>query len=74
HDRLYTGPLASQLRLDVPYIPHVTVGMARDSLVCKGLADALNERAFLLAGSIDAIDVVSYEAGRVETLARVSLG
>lgn len=26
HDRLYTGPLLAHLRLDLPYIPHITIG------------------------------------------------
>ncbi|MFN4121195.1 2'-5' RNA ligase family protein [Acidovorax sp.] len=26
HDALYTGPLHDQLRLDLPYTPHITVG------------------------------------------------
>src|SRR5438874_242296 len=26
HDRLYTGILAPALRLDIPFIPHITIG------------------------------------------------
>ena len=27
HDALYTGPLAASLRQDIPYLPHVTLGV-----------------------------------------------
>jgi 2'-5' RNA ligase len=74
HDRLYAGPLASQLRLDVPYIPHITVGGSDDALACKSLADDLNGQDFCAAGTVAAIDVVRFEAGRVDTIARLSLG
>jgi 2'-5' RNA ligase len=74
HDRLYTGLLTSELRLDIPYIPHITVGGARDPLACKALADELNSREFRLAGTLAEIDVVRYEAGQVDTLVRLPLG
>src|SRR5262245_52203029 len=30
HDRIYSGPLAPHLRLDLPYVPHITIGRTRD--------------------------------------------
>lgn len=74
HDRLYAGPLASELRLDVPYIPHITVGGSADPQACKSLADELNRQDFRLDGRVSALDVIRYEAGSVETIARVPLG
>lgn len=74
HDRLYAGPLAPYLRLDVPFIPHLTVKAAPDPAACKALADDLNERGFLVRGAVSALDVVRYEGGRVATVARVPLG
>ena len=73
HDRLYTGLLSSQRRLDVPYIPHITVGGSLDPLVCKTLADALNSQEFCLAGAVTEINVVRYESGRVDTITRLPL-
>ena len=73
HDRLYTGTLASRRRLDVPYIPHITVGTSPDPLACQALADALNSQEFRLAGAVTAIDVVRYESGRVDTIRQLPL-
>ena len=74
HDRLYTGPLAGHLRLDIPYIPHITVKAARDPLACKALADALNAQNVEINARVTVLDVVRYEHGRVETVARLPLG
>jgi hypothetical protein len=70
---LYTGLLAARLRLDVPYIPHVTVKAAPDPAACKVLADTLNAQDIHVSARVSVLDVVRYENGRVETVARVPL-
>ncbi len=74
HDRLYTDCLANQLRLDVPFIPHIGVGNSRDPRVCKRLADDLNGHGFEIAGRVSALDAVTFESSTVTTIARVPLG
>ncbi len=74
HDRLYAGALAPVLRLDIPSIPHITVGRAADPRACKRLADALNARPFAIRGTIAALDVVAREEHAVRTIARLPLG
>ena len=74
HDRLYAGALALALRLDIPSIPHITVGRAADPRDCKRLADALNARPFAIRGTIAALDVVAREEHAVRTIARLPLG
>jgi hypothetical protein len=39
HDRLYTGLLKPFLRLDVPFIPHITIGTLKDQSAAKVLCD-----------------------------------
>ena len=73
HDRLYTGPLAAELRLDIPFIPHLTVGNAAEAQACKRLADDLNARGVSIHGDINALDVARYEGGRVESIGRIEL-
>jgi hypothetical protein len=73
HDRLYSGPLAAELRLDNPFIPYMTVGNNTDAQVCKRLADELNARSFVVLGEITMLDVVRYEEGRLESLERIEL-
>ena len=57
HDRLYTGILAPHLRLDIPYIPHMTIGTLEDGRSAKRLCDDLNSRPMDMEGSLDAITV-----------------
>jgi hypothetical protein len=73
HDRLYSGRLANQLRLDVPFIPHFGIGNSIDPWKCKGLADDLNRRPVAIQGTIRALDVVSFEDAKVKTIGRVLL-
>jgi hypothetical protein len=73
HDRLYTGPLASELRLDIPFVPHIGAGNTVDTLVCEQLAGELNARNFSLPGEVTALDVVRYERGQVESVEHIRL-
>lgn len=74
HDRLYTGPLARDLRLDLPTIPHVTVGRSPDPRTSKRLADSLNARPLAIVGQIAALDLVAHDGGTVRTIAHLPLG
>lgn len=74
HDRLYTGMLTSKLRLDLPFIPHITVGGSLDALGCKSVVDALNSEDFTIAGEIADLDVVCKEAETAWTVGRFALG
>ncbi len=74
HDQLYAGALASARRLDVPSIPHITVGRHGDPLMCKRLADRLNACPFAIHGRIATLDVVTREEQAVRTVARLALG
>ena len=74
HDRLYEGPLSEELRLDIPFIPHIGIANAVDPKACKTLADALNREGFEIGGFVDALDAASYEHDRVTTIERVPLG
>jgi 2'-5' RNA ligase len=53
HDRLYTGALAAALRLDIPFIPHITIGTAADPWTCKQLADLINRQGVCIRGRIE---------------------
>ncbi len=73
HDRLYKGPLASDLRLDIPYIPHIGVANAIDPQICKRLADELNIQNFEVTGKVETLDIVWYENDQVETVEQIML-
>lgn len=74
HDQLYAGVLAPALRLDIPFVPHLTVGRCAALAACKRLADTLNARPFALPGTVNALDIIERQADTIRTLARVSLG
>ena len=73
HDRLYTGELADKVRLDTPYVPHITVGNSKEPRICKVLCDRLNGSDFSAAGRIRSIDVISYDGTRITTIERILL-
>ena len=73
HDRLYAGPLASRLRLDLPYIPHVTVGALGSRGEAKALCDELNHHGVEIHGAIDAVSVGSLDKNGFQNHATYNL-
>jgi 2'-5' RNA ligase len=73
HDRLYTGLLTSMLRLDIPFIPHITVGNFANGSACKMVADELNEKGYEISGKITSVNVLEIEPNQVRTLERLYL-
>jgi 2'-5' RNA ligase len=74
HDRLYTGLLADRLRLDIPFIPHVTIGYSTDIHLCKSAVDDLNGQDFEIEGVIDQLELVRIEGSTYETIYHFQLG
>lgn len=70
HAVLHRGPFAPLRRLDLPFVPHVTVGSAADRALALGWADALNARPLQLAGRIEALAVAQWQDGVLAVLAR----
>jgi 2'-5' RNA ligase len=73
HDRLYTGVLAQELRLDLPFIPHIGIANSLDARDCKQLADRLNQQELEIAGKVDKLDLIWEEDDRVGTIEEVWL-
>ena len=74
HDRLYEGVLASELRLDLPFVPHVGIATSPDPYVCKALAGRINAEGISIAGTIRRLDIAALEAESVRTIETVELG
>ena len=74
HDRLYLGPLATALRLDLPFIPHMGVARAGDPHACKCIAETVNAQDCAIEGRVNTLDMVWYDGTRVETVGQVHLG
>ena len=74
HDRLYSGILAPHLRLDLPFIPHITIAAAHDPAVCKRVAGEINSQEIIMRGTISALDLVRFANQTVTTLEQLVLG
>jgi 2'-5' RNA ligase len=68
HDRLYSGHFASKLRLDIPYVPHITIGTLTDRRAAKALCDELNDRGLTISGAVESLTVGALENGVVRDL------
>jgi len=73
HDNLYSGKLAEELRLDLPFIPHIGIANSVEKWTCKELVDQVNNSDLVIEGIINEIDVVEYHEEKVETLEKIHL-
>lgn len=73
HDRLYNDILTNELRLDIPFIPHIGIANSRNAQTCKELVDELNIQSFEIRGKVKKLDVIWYEDDTVETIAQIPL-
>lgn len=68
HDRLYRGVLASYLRLDIPYVPHIGIATMTDAKRVKALCDQINSTNIVIHGQIDSISVCLYAERKIADL------
>jgi 2'-5' RNA ligase len=73
HDRLYKEMLVNELRLDIPFVPHIGIANSRNTKMCKRLVDELNTKSFKIRGRIENLDVSWYENDKVSTIEKISL-
>ncbi|MEQ8814847.1 MAG: 2'-5' RNA ligase family protein [Thalassobaculum sp.] len=57
HDRLYSGPFAEALRLDLPYIPHITLGRIAEAKLARALADDLNGQEPEIGARLETVEL-----------------
>jgi hypothetical protein len=55
HARLYTGPQADELRLDLPLLLHVGIANAPIPEACKTIVDDLNAEKFEVRGRVTTV-------------------
>ena len=71
HSALYAGDLASSLRADIPYQPHVTVAAFETQSAADSLARELGE--FHVKGRLRTMALVSLDAGTIRQEALLPL-
>ncbi len=74
HDRLYEGILSPHLRLEFPFIPHITIGTLLDRPRAKSLCDELNRAGVSIFGRVGSVTVGELDGGKVRDLVSYPLG
>lgn len=73
HDMLYTEILEKELRLDIPFIPHLGIANSLDPIQCRDLAERLNSNGIEIVGKISTLSIVEYDLKSVRTIKEISL-
>lgn len=73
HDKLYSGLLFDNLRLDIDFIPHIGIGNSKDKWECKKMVDRWNSKNFSIKGQITHLTMVNYENDKVTSLKKIKL-
>jgi 2'-5' RNA ligase len=67
HDSIYSGVLARYHRKDIPFIPHMTVGVIRSLEEAHTFARRLNEQKFEIHTQIKTIEIKEINDDRTRT-------
>ena len=73
HDALYTGPLQSELRLDLPFVPHIGIASIPHVDECKEIVDCLNAEGFEIRARVERLDVIGYDGKKTWTIEECAL-
>ena len=71
HDRLYSGALRPHRRSDIPFVPHLTVGVAPSFEAAETLAKALDARE--IHGVISALELIDVRGAKVISITTFAL-
>ena len=73
HDKLYSGQLIDNLRLDIDFVPHIGVGNSKDKFECKKMVDGWNKKDFSISGTISNLTIVEFENNKIIKLQDIEL-
>lgn len=73
HDRLYSDKLAADLRLDIPYVPHMTLGRFADGRACQKVATELSLQPIAIEARIETVDLVDFDGAALRTIQQFPL-
>lgn len=73
HDALYRRPLDTELRRDIAYVPHVTVGTG-SRIAMMALAELLEAEGMVIETRLTELTVASYDGAKVLDLITIPLG
>jgi len=73
HDVLYTDSLEGELRLDIPFIPHLGIGNNPNKKIMEELVNTINKPGISIAGEIDTLTVSEYDGSKVIDVQQIPL-
>ncbi len=73
HDALYRGVLESELRLDLPFVPHIGIASAPSPETCKKIVDELNPQDFKIKGMVENLDIIEFDGESSKTIEQIEL-
>ncbi len=73
HDRIYSNKLSPHHRLDISYIPHLSIASSTDVTTVKRIVDKWNEKEFAINGVISSLDIINYENRVITTVEKIQL-
>jgi 2'-5' RNA ligase len=73
YDLLHADAFKAALRLDSPYLPHITVATVGDYPSARGLAQTLNHQSIDIHGQIDALEVEQRSGVEIRKVAEIPL-
>jgi 2'-5' RNA ligase len=73
HNAFYTGELESELRADIPFIPHLGIGNDASEQKMKDLAEQINASNVSIPGSISELTIAEFDGTKLVDMAQVPL-
>jgi 2'-5' RNA ligase len=73
HDTLYTGLLAAELRHDIPFVPHITIGNGRGSGIFQNEVDRWKIQPKIIQGRLEILEIAILERGNLLSVERIRL-
>ena len=73
HDKLYSDKFSVHHRLDISYIPHISIANSSDAKKIKNIVDEWNKDDFEIKGTIASLDVINYENRVITTIEKINL-
>lgn len=73
HDQLYVDDMLSELRTDIPFIPHLGIGTNPSKTTMEELAKTISESNKVITGSIDQLVVCEFNGKKVTELTTLPL-
>jgi len=73
HDKLHTDELKSELRLDIPFIPHLGIGTNEKQEPMQTLAKDIAKQNLAIQGKLTHLTVVEYANNKVKDIAKLPL-